>query len=304
MTLRQLEILRAVIRYQTTMAAARMLGMSQPAVSHAVRQAEAQLGLPLFERINNRLFPTEAGRMVFQESEAIFSMHAALEGRLQGLRDDSAGRLRLLSTPPLGHGAIPRALQRMLRRQPRLQVAFDVRTLDEVVAGVEAGEAELGFGVALDEHPGLMLRPLAEQRMVCVCTPQHPLTQQDSVTPADLQHYPFIALAAGTRMGAALREAFLSARQPLTPAVEVRYGNTACVLAESGVGVAVVDPFTARSAGRALVALPFEPATPSVAYAFWTARKPLSRTAEALLREVRQEVERQDSAALASLSGG
>jgi DNA-binding transcriptional LysR family regulator len=290
MTLRQLEILRAVIRYQTTMAAARMLGMSQPAVSNAVKQAESQLGVPLFERINNRLFPTEAGRLVYAESEALFTMHAALEGRLQGLRQDSASRLRILSTPPLGHGAIPRALQRMLRRQPRLQVSFDVRHLDEVIAGVESGEAELGFGLSLGDQPNLHLRPLTEQRMVCVCTPHHALTRHAVITPAELQHFPFIALDGGTRMGAALRQAFVAARQPFNFTVEVRYCNTACVLAESGVGVAVVDPFSARS-GRGLVTLPFEPATPSVAYAFWAGRKPLSQTAEALLREVRAAID-------------
>ena len=69
MTLRQLEILRAVLRFQTTMAAARVLGMSQPAVSAALKQMESQLGFALFERVNNRLFPTEAARMLQQEAE-------------------------------------------------------------------------------------------------------------------------------------------------------------------------------------------------------------------------------------------
>ena len=114
MTLRQLEILRAVIRHQTTMAAGRLLGMSQPAVSNAVKQLEAQLGFPLFERINNRLFPTEAARLIHAESEPLFAQHAALEARLQELRQDKTGRLRLLATPPLGHGAIPQALARIL----------------------------------------------------------------------------------------------------------------------------------------------------------------------------------------------
>ncbi|WP_159999578.1 LysR family transcriptional regulator [Roseomonas sp. 18066] len=287
MTLRQLEILRAVIRHQTTMAAGRLLGMSQPAVSNAVKQLEGQLGFPLFERINNRLFPTEAARLIHAESEPLFAQHAALEARLQELRQDKTGRLRLLATPPLGHGAIPQALARMLGRQPRLRITFDVRRLDEVVEGVESGLAELGVGVSLEERPGLTVRPLAASRMVCVCTPDHPLAREPVASPALLRPWPFIALEAGTRMGQAIRQAFAEAREPFQPAVEVRYTDTARALAESGVGVAVVDPFSARNRRQPLAVLPFEPAIPVTASAFWASRLPLSRPAETLLREIR-----------------
>ena len=58
MNLRQLEILRAVIRHRTTVAAADELALSQPAVSNALKTMEAQAGFALFERVNNRLFPT------------------------------------------------------------------------------------------------------------------------------------------------------------------------------------------------------------------------------------------------------
>ncbi|MCQ4159321.1 LysR family transcriptional regulator [Roseomonas sp. GC11] len=287
MTLRQLEILRALLRHQTTMAAGRVLGMSQPAVSHAVKQMEAQLGFPLFERVNNRLYPTEAARLIHAESESLFAQHAALEARLQELRQDKTGRLRLLATPPLGHGVIPAALRRMLARQPRLRITFDVRRLDEVVEGVESGVAELGFGISLEERPGLTLRPLAAARMVCVAVPDHPLMREAVVTPALLRPWPLIALEAGTRMGAALRAAFLEAREPFQPAVEVRYGDTARVLAEAGVGVAVIDPFSAGNRRQPLAARPFEPAIPSHAVAFFSSRLPLSRGAEAFLREIR-----------------
>ena len=59
MTLRQLEILRAVIRHRTTVAAADELALSQPAISNALKAMEAQAGFALFERVNNRLFPTQ-----------------------------------------------------------------------------------------------------------------------------------------------------------------------------------------------------------------------------------------------------
>ena len=82
MNLRQLEILRAVIRHRTTVAAADELALSQPAISNALKTMEAQAGFALFERVNNRLFPTSEAMALYKESEAIFALHAKLENRV------------------------------------------------------------------------------------------------------------------------------------------------------------------------------------------------------------------------------
>src|SRR5260370_3460549 len=70
MNLRQLEILRAVIRHRTTVAAAGELALSQPAISNALKAMEAQAGFALFDRVNNRLFPTPEPIALYEDSEA------------------------------------------------------------------------------------------------------------------------------------------------------------------------------------------------------------------------------------------
>jgi DNA-binding transcriptional LysR family regulator len=93
MNLRQLEILRAVIRHRTTVAAADELALSRPAVSNALKTMEAQAGLALFERVNNRLFPTAEAMALYKESEAIFALHAKFENRVRDLRENRSGHL-------------------------------------------------------------------------------------------------------------------------------------------------------------------------------------------------------------------
>jgi DNA-binding transcriptional LysR family regulator len=124
--------------------------------------------------------------------------------------------------------------------------------------------------------------------MVCVMAPDHPLSLKASVTPADLARHPFIGLERGTRLGEALRDAFARAGVPFDATVEVRYCNTACVLAGAGVGVAVVDPFSPSQGGaHPVVVRPFEPRTPVEAFMLWSEAEPLSRLARAFLAEVR-----------------
>jgi DNA-binding transcriptional LysR family regulator len=287
MNLRQLEILRAVIRHRTTVAAADELALSQPAISNALKAMEAQAGFTLFERINNRLFPTSEAMSLYQESEAIFALHARLENRVRDLRESRSGHLSIVATPPLGYSIIPPTLSGFLQRRPQTRVFFDVRRYEGIIEGVLGNAAELGFALGLSNHPGIAHEVVHTGAMVCVMPPKHPLADQDSISAADLVGFPLIGLERGTRLGEAVRESFAEAGVPFEPSVEVRYCNTACVLAATGVGAAVVDPFSPRQGGHDLVVRPFTPSTPIGAYMLWSEARPLSNLAKTFRAEVR-----------------
>lgn len=290
MNLRQLEILRAVIRHRTTVAAADELALSQPAVSNALKTMEAQAGFALFERVNNRLFPTAEAMALYKESEAIFALHAKLENRVRDLRENRAGHLAIVATPPLAYSIIPSALSSFLRRRPETRVFFDVRRYEGIIEGVLSRVAELGFALGLTHHPGIAHEVVHTGEMVCVLPPLHPLADRSVISAADLSGLPFIGLERGTRLGEAVRDSFARAGAPFQPTVEVRYCNTACVLAAAGVGAAVVDPFSPRqNGGQGLVVRPFTPTTRAVAYMLWSEAEPLSRLAKAFLGEIRKE---------------
>ncbi len=292
MKLRQIEIVRAVVRFHTTTAAAGHLGMTQPAVSGAIRQIENQLGFPLFERANNRLFPLEAANILVEESDPIFAVHAALAQRMQDLRDNAATRLRVVSTPPLGNEILPAAIGAFSRRHPRLITHFDVRDLDGVIRAVEAGKFDLGFGLDLGPQPTLAVQGIAADRMVAVCRPDHPLAARPAIRPSDLAGHDLVALDADTRMGAAVRQAFREARQPFLIRAQARTCSVACSLVAQGVGLAIVDPFTARQRSQAaLRVIPFEPAIPSVVWAFWSGRSRLPETTRRFLAQLARTIQ-------------
>ena len=288
MNLRQIELLRAVVRCETTVRAAQELGLSQPAVSNAVKHLETQLGFPLFERVNNRLFPTAEARTLYRDSDPLFAIHAALEAKVQDLKENRAGTVRLIATPPLGYSVIPIAIRRFLAARPKMRVFFDIRRFENVIDSIDSGVAELGFVIGLGDHRDLESEGFFSERMICVMSPDHALASKHEIAPADLRGVPFIALERGTQMGTPLRKAFADAGEPFEFAAEVRYGHTACVLVESGVGVAVVDPLSPLFSGHFKLAMrPFVPMIEVKASVVRSRKRPLSRAAEAFLREVR-----------------
>jgi DNA-binding transcriptional LysR family regulator len=289
MNLRQLEILRAVVQHRTTVAAADELALSQPAISNALKAMEAQVGFALFERVNNRLFPTTEAMALYKESEAIFALHARLENRVRDLRESRAGHLSIVATPPLAYSIIPPAMSEFLQQRPQTRMFFDVRRYEGIIDGLLSRVAQLGFALGFSPHPGIAQEVVHTGEMVCVLPPNHVLADRPVISAADLVDLPFIGLERGTRLGEAVRDSFAKVGAPFQPTVEVRYCNTACVLAAAGVGAAVVDPFSPRQGGsNGLVVKPFTPKTPALAYILWLEAEPLPRLAKAFLNEVRQ----------------
>lgn len=290
MNLRQIEILRAIIRHNTTVAAARVLGLSQPAISNALKAMEEQTGFALFQRVNNRIYPTAEATQIAEDAEALFDLHDKLERRIRDLRESRAGQLRLVATPPIGYGILTKSIQKTQILRPRIRTYFDVRRFEGVVNGVESHNAELGFALAYGGKPGLQSEMLCQCRMVCVMPVGHVLSKKETITPKDLRDQHFIALERETRLGEATRSAFEQEGEEFNFSAEVRYGNTACALAEAGAGIAIIDPLTAYSGRFDIAVRPFVPAIPIAAYAIWSENRSLSRLGQFFLDRVREVV--------------
>ncbi len=241
LTLRQLETFREVVRARTTVGAARTLRVSQPAVSNAIRQMEAQIGFELFERVGNRLVPTPDAEEMFRDSEAIFSLYHAFTHRIESRQQSAAGNLRIVATPPLANALIPRVLKDFLATRPGVRVNMDTRRIDGVFESVETRMADVGFALGSPEREGLMREELATAQMVCAFPPGHPLESKVAISSGDLEGYPLVLYEPQSRLNLLLTRSFLTPKLRERVVAEVRYSSLACLLAEAGLGVTLVE---------------------------------------------------------------
>lgn len=297
LSLRLLEIFGTMMLNQTTVGAAAELGISQPAVSSAIKQLEQQVGFPLFERRNRRLQPTEEARSLFAEIEPIFLHLRSVEGHVRDLREGTAGKLRIMATPPLGHSIIPVVLRRFLADRPGVMVQYDVRRMEHVIEAVEIGAAEIGVVLGLESHPAVDVRVMRRSDMVALLPSGHPLAGKPVITPQDCALHGHIGLDGASRLGLLVQSAFERDGVPYQPRVEVRYCHTSAVLANAGIGVAVVDSFTSSFvANLDVVARPFAPAIRIGACRLTRADAPLSRLASGFAAEMERLLNADDNA--------
>src|SRR4051794_32081277 len=110
MNLRQMEVFHAIMLTGTVTAAARMLNISQPAVTSMLQHAEDGLKFRLFERVKGRLRPTPEAHALFVQVQQVFDSVHVVDRTISGLRDARTGTLDIVAIPVVGATLLPAAI--------------------------------------------------------------------------------------------------------------------------------------------------------------------------------------------------
>jgi DNA-binding transcriptional LysR family regulator len=291
MNLRQLEILRATMRTRSTIGAARDLGMSQPAVSNAIKNAESALGFLLFDRANKRMVPTQEAQILLAEAEPLFLMQDLISQTAAHLRAGRKGRMRIVATSELSESLLPQVIARFSRTHDGVEISLETLRLDNLLEYVEIGIVDIGF--AMEPHPRQTLKylPLAQLDLVCACHADSPLTQLSFVTPTDLRDTPLINARTSSRISHLVQEAFRRSAVEYAPTIDVRFMNVAGHFVEEGLGVTIMDELTASSKRYSrLKSIPFKPKTQVTVSAIVASDRPQQRLVQALVKHAREEI--------------
>ncbi|HSU22449.1 LysR substrate-binding domain-containing protein (plasmid) [Comamonadaceae bacterium OTU4NAUVB1] len=244
--LRQLEVLRAVMRCRTTIGAAEELGMSQPAVSNAIKLAETKLGIALFDRVSNRLVPTADARILMADAEPLFVVHEAVQRKAWDLRTGRAGVLRIHATAELSQHLVPPVLALFMAEHPDVQVTIESVRMDALLEGVESGSADIGIAMKPPARPSLVREVLIEAEMMCITPGGDALGPLPVLTPFDLRGRRLVGPGPASPLGAMIAQAFERSSDHYHPDIEARFANIVSPLVARGLGIGFVDEMTAR----------------------------------------------------------
>jgi DNA-binding transcriptional LysR family regulator len=155
----------------------------------------------------------------------------------------------------------------------------------EIVAALLLGEADLALSLQDPRHPGIKAEALASGTMMALCPLGSPEAQgQGPLTIAEIRTE-LVGLAGDDPLANVVQNASEAQGAPLQSRITVQTYQLARALVEAGVGMTVVDPFTAASADRARVRLrPLAPAVPVQLYLLTAASAPLAQTARRLVK--------------------
>jgi DNA-binding transcriptional LysR family regulator len=290
-TLRQTEVFRLIMQTRNLTEAARLLGVSQPAVSQTLKELEAQLGLTLFVRFGSRISPTGEARVLLPEAERLLGQLSTLQGRATELRDAGAGSLLLASMPNVAACILPAALASFLRERPRVNVKVNAYVIREVVRQVRQEGADLGFVYAPVDDPAMGIEPILRAPMVCVLPQDHRLAAAAEIGPAELADEQVILLDPVNTPGLHLHRSLEEVGVRLKRVIETNLSFAALGMVRSGVGIFVTDPIVLLSGiGEGLVLRKVNPVISVDLVAIHGRQRPVPRLAVRFMTHIRPAV--------------
>ncbi len=291
MKLRHIEIFHAVYVNGSVSAAARALNVSQPSVSKTLRHAESLLGFPLFLRAKGRLIATEDAHSLFAEVSEIQDRVFALREAGRNLRRGAGGVLRVSALPSLALSVIPAAVAQFLRTHDN--VKFDLQTVhhDDLIRKLYEREAEVAIAYEVPHAAPVGHRLLGQGELHLLYREADMPDAPPKLALEMLRGRRFISVAASGPIGQLFMKEVQRLDLEVDEVVSARTFYIAAALVRQGVGMTVVDSFTAQaSVGNGLAARPIDPAIEFDVHAMFLLNRPPTVLATDFLKTLAREI--------------
>jgi DNA-binding transcriptional LysR family regulator len=236
---KQLAALVAVVDRSSFSQAAEQLGVTQPAVSLAIRSLEKRLGCQLIDRSGRVVEPTEAGQVAYRHAQRILGAERDLMRSLEDEGDVLAGHLVVGASTGPGERILPALLGAFHRENPDVTVSLRVDDTETIVDRVLDRQLEVGIVGAERAHRSLVFEPFLRDEVVLVVPAGHELAGRE-LTADDLVAAPLVVQQEGagvrTVVERELRTLGVRARD-LNVVAELGLQESAKSAVEAGLGI-------------------------------------------------------------------
>ena len=202
MNIKQLEAFTLVVELGSFTRAAKLMFMTQPAISFQIKALEEQLGLQLLERAERSVFLTEAGKLVYTEAKKILASNRSILDYVAQLRGLNKGTLILGASTIPGEYLLPQFLGEFKQMHPEIELKLEIGSTQRITELVLAREVHLAVVGAAKLHPNLEYQPLFTDEVVVIVGTNYPLAEQKNITIGQLtaEQLIFREKGSGTRI--------------------------------------------------------------------------------------------------------
>jgi DNA-binding transcriptional LysR family regulator len=236
-TFRQLRFFNAVARHLSFAKAAELMHVSAPAVTMQIKELEAEVGMPLFERQGRKVSLTTTGEYMLVYCRKMLALLKDAE--------DAAARLQRIETGTLTIGMVgtatyfvPALLNKFLKEHEGIEIKLMVGNRGDLVQWLQNSEVDIAImGKAPDELP-TRAEPFAANPLVFVASPMHPLAGESGLRAEDLRQQLFIVREPGSGTRSAMESFFSQARLQPRYSMELQSNDAIkqAVMANLGLG--------------------------------------------------------------------
>lgn len=247
MELDQLKCFLAVVDEGSFNRATTRRRITPPAIARQIKQLEAELGVPLLQRRDGGVRPTEAGRVLARHVRRVVESVRTATRAVEDLSDDLVGEIRIGTVNSVGIHFLPNVLRSIRERYPSIRLSLLYRSSGEILKALAAGEVDLALVVNPRSDKRLRMETIIEERISLVCGQSHRLFNRSTVSPGELKEHRFISLSGDNPTSQLIREHLVRLGVRKDPVVSTDDVETIKKMVETGLGVAFLPDMVTAS---------------------------------------------------------
>ena len=183
-------------------AAASKLFISQPSVSQAIMELEEHYGVLLFNRLNRRLYITDAGKKLFSYAKDLVNQFDELEEKM--LNINKKEKIRIGSTITVGECILSDIINMFSKKEPNIEVYSFMNNTQIIESKLLNSEIDIGIVEGEIKSPDLVCIPEVRDYLVLICSTNHPYAKRKTINLKELADETF----AMREKGSGTRELF------------------------------------------------------------------------------------------------
>ncbi|MBX2843791.1 MAG: LysR family transcriptional regulator [Flammeovirgaceae bacterium] len=185
MEIRHLKLIKAVVEEGGITNATEILHLTQSAISHQLKEAESQLGTPVFYRINKKLVLTPAGEKMLEASKLILSELKKVRSEVKALTTGELGSLSISPECYTCYHWLPPLLKRFNLDFPNIEVNVMFEFTKDPIEQLITGKLDLAITSHPMENDKIEYIELFCDELLAVVGENHPWNDLDFVTAED-----------------------------------------------------------------------------------------------------------------------
>lgn len=168
----------AVGRLGSIRKAADELNVSASAIDRQILNVEAEIGMPLFERLPTGLRLTAAGEIMMAAGGRWQKSLAEVRAQIEDLRGLKRGHVEIAVIDALAKGVIPAAVHALQSRYPGITIELKVASNDQVRRMIASGEVDFGVFFGPESYRDITVRAFVEVHLGFITPAGHPFGEQ------------------------------------------------------------------------------------------------------------------------------
>lgn len=244
----QLKIFCMVTQFQSFSKAAKMMHMSQPAVSTHIKNLEEYYRCQLFERTSHGVTLTKAGETFYVYAKRILDLQDEMEQHLESVLLQESNHIVVGASTTIGNVSLPCTIYLFKEEYPEVTIRLDIANSEEIIRKLMADEVDIGVVEGYNDSPDLAVIPVTSDELVLIVPPDGS-QPNETISLQDFIKHPLILRedGSGTRkiLSSALEQHGVSVNE-LNVIAEMSTIDAIKSAVEAGLGGAVVPRLTVR----------------------------------------------------------